>query len=110
MRRRIPPRRPDSARSGQPRAGSDVATLIMIVMCLGLSALAAWLAVPRPATQRLRSRLASAETADAVDAAVRAGQPGQRRRFWTYLAIMIILLASIIAAGYVAEARGVVLA
>jgi tight adherence protein B len=82
----------------------------MIVMCLGLSALAAWLAVPRPATQRLRSRLAPAETADAVDAAVRAGQPGQRRRFWTYLAIMIILPASIIAAGYVAEARGVVLA
>jgi tight adherence protein B len=82
----------------------------MTVTCLGLSALAAWLAVPRPAARRLGSRLAPVTTADAVDAAVRAGRRG--RRLWTYLTIMIILPVLIIGAGYVAEvqARGAVLA
>jgi tight adherence protein B len=82
----------------------------MIVMCLGLSAFAAWLAVPRPAARRLGSRLAPVTTADAVDAAVRAGKRGQRR-FWTYLAVMIILPVLIIGTGYAAaQARGAVLA
>jgi tight adherence protein B len=81
----------------------------MIVMCLGLSAFAAWFAVPRPAARRLGSRLAPVTTADAVDAAVRAGERRQRR-FCTYLAIMIILPVLIIGAGYVAEAQGAVLA
>jgi tight adherence protein B len=81
----------------------------MIVMCLGLSACAAWLAVPRPAARTFGSRLAPVTTADAVDAAVRAGERRQRR-FCTYLAIMIILPVLIIGAGYVAEAQGAVLA
>ncbi len=83
----------------------------MIVMCLGLSALAAWLAVPRPAARWLGSRLAPVTTADAVDAAARAGKRRQRRRFWTYLAIMIILPVLIIGTSYLAaQARGAVLA
>jgi tight adherence protein B len=85
--------------------------LIMIVMCLGLAALAAWFAVPRPAARRLRSRLAPVTpTGEAVEAVVRAGQRGWRRRSWPYVAIMIILLALIAAARYVAQARGAVIA
>jgi tight adherence protein B len=82
----------------------------MIVMCLGLSAVAAWLAVPRPAARRLGSRLSPAITADALDTAARAERHRRRRRSGSYLAIMIILPVLIIGAGYVAEARGAVLA
>jgi tight adherence protein B len=82
----------------------------MIVMCLGLSAVAAWLAVPRPAARRLGSRLSPVITADALDTAARAERHRRRRRSGSYLAIMIILPVLIIGAGYVAEARGAVLA
>jgi tight adherence protein B len=82
----------------------------MIVMCLGLSAVAAWLAVPRPAARRLGSRLSPVITADALDTAARAERHRRQRRSCSYLGIMIILPVLIIGAGYVAEARGAVLA
>jgi tight adherence protein B len=82
----------------------------MIVMCLGLSAVAAWLAVPRPAARRLGSRLSPVITADALDTAARAERHRRRRHSCSYIAIMVILPVLIIGAGYVAEARGAVLA
>jgi tight adherence protein B len=84
--------------------------MIMTLLCLGCAVLAAWLAVPRPAVGRLKTRLDSAAAGTTKDAAAPAERRRQRRPSWTYVAIVIILLASIIAAGYVASARGAVLA
>jgi tight adherence protein B len=81
----------------------------MIMLCLGCAALAAWLAVPRPAARSLSSRLAAARPDGATDAAVLADWRG-RRRSWTYLAVLIIFLVLISATGYVAGAQGAVLA
>ena len=82
----------------------------MIMMCLGLAALAAWLAVPPLAARRLGSRLTPVTAGDAVDGAAWAERRRRRRRSWTYVAIMISLLVLIVAAGYVAEAQGAVVA
>lgn len=81
--------------------------MIMTLLCFGCAALAAWLAVPRPAAGRLRTRLASAAT---QTAATLAERQRRRRRSWTNLAILITLPASIVAAGYLAGARQAVLA
>jgi tight adherence protein B len=84
--------------------------MIMTLLCLGCAVLGAWLAVPRPAAGRLRTRLASEAPGTTKDAATLAERRRRRRRSWTYVAIVIILLGSIIAAGYAASVRGAVLA
>ncbi|HET9779783.1 MAG TPA: hypothetical protein VFP81_10910, partial [Propionibacteriaceae bacterium] len=80
----------------------------MIMVCLGCTMLAAWLAVPRPAARRLGSRLAPPAPPAVVDAGIE-GRPG-RRRSRTVSASLIIVLVLIIAAGFSGEARAAVLA
>jgi len=84
--------------------------MIMTLLCLGFAVLTAWLAVPRPAAGRLRARLEPAVFDATKDAATLAQERSRRRRSWTYVAIVIILLVSIIAAGYLVNARAAVLA
>jgi tight adherence protein B len=81
----------------------------MIMMCVGCAALAAWLAVPTAPARSVRRRLSPhAGTSNAGRGEETAGRrPG--RRLWIYLAIMIILLIVITAAGYLADGQGVVL-
>jgi tight adherence protein B len=73
---------------------------------LGCAALAALLAVRRPAARSLRSRLAPA-SASVTDAYGKRPMP--RRRLWAIVGILIILLGLIIAAGYLGGPRGAVL-
>jgi tight adherence protein B len=80
--------------------------LITITVCLGCAMLAAWLAVPRPAARSLSSRLGPPTQASA-EARIEGG--ARRRRSWTVLPIVIIVLGLIITAGYVAKAPGTVL-
>ncbi|HVD53500.1 MAG TPA: hypothetical protein VNC13_04925, partial [Propionibacteriaceae bacterium] len=84
--------------------------MIMTLLCLGFAVLTAWLAVPRPAAGRLRARLEPAVFDATKDAATLAQERSRRRRSWTYVAIVIILLVSIIAAGYLVNATAAVLA
>ena len=77
--------------------------------CLTCAALAAWLAVRRPTEQRLRTRL-DPGLSEMKEAPQLASQRGRRRRSWSYAAMLIIVLALIIATGYLANARGAVLA
>jgi tight adherence protein B len=82
--------------------------MITTFFCLACAALAAWLAMGRPSEQRLSTRLdpASGEK----EAALRTAQRRHRRRSWSYVAMLIILVTLIIATGYLANARGAVLA
>jgi tight adherence protein B len=82
--------------------------MITTFFCLACAALAAWLAIGRPPEQRLSTRLdpASGEK----EAALRTAQRRHRRRSWSYVAMLIILVTLIIATGYLANARGAVLA
>jgi tight adherence protein B len=82
--------------------------MITTFFCLACAALAAWLAMGRPPEQRLSTRLdpASGEK----EAALRTAQRRHRRRSWSYVAMLIILVTLIIATGYLANARGAVLA
>ena len=81
--------------------------MITTFFCLACAGLAAWLAVGRPTEQRLRTRLDPA-SGEMKEAPMRA--PWRRHRSWSYVAMLIILLTLIIAAGYLANARGAVLA
>ena len=83
--------------------------MITTFFCLGCAALAAWLAVGRPTEERLRTRLDPA-LAEMKEASLRAARRRHRRRSSSYVAMLIILLTLIIAAGYLANARGAVLA
>ena len=80
----------------------------MIMVSLGCAVLAAWLAVPRPAARSLSSRLAPPAPTPVVDARIESRTT--RRRSWTVFASLIILLGLIIAAGFLGELRGAVLA
>jgi tight adherence protein B len=80
----------------------------MIMTCLGCAVLAALLAVRRPAARSLGSRLAPPASSSVVDAPGNGRLPLQRS--WTVLAITIILLGLIIAAGYFGRARDAVIA
>jgi tight adherence protein B len=83
--------------------------MITTFFCLGCAALAAWLAVGRPTEQRLRTRLDPA-SGELKEAPLRAARRRHRRRSWIYVTVLIILLTLIIATGYLANARGAVLA
>jgi tight adherence protein B len=79
----------------------------MIMTSLGCAVLAALLAVRRPAARSLRSRLVPPASASVLDA---HGKPRVlRRRSWAIVAILIILLGLISAAGYLGRPRGAVL-
>jgi tight adherence protein B len=80
----------------------------MIMACLGCAMLAAWLAVPCAAAGRLSSRLAPRTPASVTEGRIEGR--ARRRRSWTVLSIMIILLGVIIAAGHLANAPGAVIA
>ena len=83
--------------------------MITTFFCLACAGLAAWLAVRRPTEQRLRTRLDPA-SGEMKEAPLRAAWRRHRRRSWSYVAMLIILLTLIMAAGYLANARGAVLA
>jgi tight adherence protein B len=83
--------------------------MIETFFCLGCAALAAWLAVGRPTEKRLRTRLDPALD-ERMEGTLRARRRRHRQRSWGYVAMLIILLTLIIAAGYLANARGAVLA
>jgi tight adherence protein B len=80
----------------------------MIMTSLGCAVLAALLMVRRPAARSLRSRLAPPASASVTDAHGKNRIP--RRRSWTSVAILIILLGMISAAGYLGGPRAAVLA
>jgi tight adherence protein B len=80
----------------------------MIMICLGCAVLAAWLAVPPPASRSLSSRLAP--RAPSPVAYGRADDRRRRRRSLALFASLIILLVLIITAGLAGQARGAVLA
>ena len=80
----------------------------MIMVSVGCAMLAAWLAVPRPATRSLRSRLAPPAPPPVVDARLDSGRGW--RRSWMVFAGLIILTVLIIAAAFLGDARGAVLA
>jgi tight adherence protein B len=80
----------------------------MVMVCLGCAMLAAWLAVPRPAARSLGSRLASPAPTPVVDDRLEGGR--RLRRSWTVFAGLIILTVLIIAAAFLGDARGAVLA
>jgi tight adherence protein B len=79
----------------------------MIMTSLGCAVLATLLAVRRPAARNLRSRLAPPASADVSDTHRRRRIP--RRQSGVTLAILIILLGLITAAGYLDGPRGAVL-
>jgi tight adherence protein B len=79
----------------------------MIMICLGCAMLAAWLAVPPPNARSLSSRLAPPAPPSVADTYIEGRI--RRRRSWTVLAGLIILLVLIIAAGNVGHAQGAVL-
>lgn len=79
----------------------------MIMTSLGCAVLATLLAVRRPAARNLRSRLAPPASADVLDTHRRRRIP--RRQSGVTLAILIILLGLITAAGYLDGPRGAVL-
>jgi tight adherence protein B len=82
--------------------------MITIMVCLCCAGFAAWLAVPAPKARTFMSRLASvAHISDPESAAIGEGRR-HRRRSWIYLMI-ISLLVTIAAAGYIADAQGAVL-
>jgi tight adherence protein B len=83
--------------------------MIGTFFCLGCAALAAWLAVGRPTERRLRIRL-DPVLDERMEGLRRARRRRHRQGSWGYVAMLIILLTLIIAAGYLANARGVVLA
>ena len=80
----------------------------MIMVCLGCAVLAAWMAVPQPASRSLSSRLAP--WAPSPVAYGRAEDRPRRRRSLAFFASLIILLVLIITAGLAGQARGAVLA
>jgi tight adherence protein B len=80
----------------------------MVMVCLGCAMLAAWLAVPRPAARSLGSRLAPPAPTPVVDDRLEGGR--RLRRSWTVFAGLIILTVLIIAAAFLGDARGAVLA
>jgi tight adherence protein B len=79
----------------------------VIMICVGCAVLTALLVVPRPAARRLRSRLSPLESAAAPNTGEKAPTS---RRLWALVAVLIILLGVIIAAGYFGQARGAVIA
>jgi tight adherence protein B len=83
--------------------------MITTFFCLACAGLAAWLAVGRPTEQRLKTRL-DPESGEMKEAPLRAAWRRLRRRSWSYVAMLIILLTLIIAAGYLANVRDAVLA
>jgi tight adherence protein B len=83
--------------------------MIATSFCLACAALAAWFAVGRPTEQRLRTRL-DPGLSEMKEAPMRAAQRRHRRRSWSYVVVLIIVLTLIIAAGYLANVRGAVLA
>jgi tight adherence protein B len=82
--------------------------MIATFFCLACAALAAWLAVGRPTEQRLRTRL-NPRLSEMKEAPLGAAQRRHRRRSWSYVVVLIIVLTLIIATGYLANVRGAVL-
>ena len=80
----------------------------MVMTCLGCAVLAALLAVPRPAARGLRNRLTPPKSMSVTDPHGKSRMP--RRRSWTIVAILIILLSLIIAAGQLGGPGAAVLA
>ena len=80
----------------------------MITTSLGCAVLAALLTVRRPAARSLRSRLAQPASASVTYAYGKSRM--LRWRSWTTVAILIILLGMISAAGYLGGPRAAVLA
>ena len=79
----------------------------MIMTSLSCAVLATLLAVRRPAARNLRSRLAPPAPAEVLDTHRNRRIP--RRQYGATVAILIILLGLIIAAGYLEGPRGAVL-
>ena len=83
--------------------------MIMRILCLSFAALAAALAMNGPQARYLSSRVGSQVPNAARDSAVVAAPAAPRRRSWIYPLIIVVLLTLIIAGGYLAGLRGVVL-
>jgi tight adherence protein B len=85
--------------------------MIMVVVSLACTVLAAWLAVPPTAGRRLETRLSPVRSHVRQESRAIAEHRRRRRRSWRHiLSVIILLILMIIAVSYLAGARTAVVA